>query len=58
MRIEKSILAKNAIELFDFNDKKLSNDFKIEYYSQAYVSEIFNHEDFGTKLQEKIQGCI
>lgn len=54
----KKYLSKIDVKLFDFNDKQLSHDFKVEYYSQSYVSEIFNHEDFGAKLQEKFEDAF
>jgi len=49
----KKYLLNNSIELFDFNDNPINIDFKIEYYQQAYISDIFNSKDFYQKLREK-----
>lgn len=49
----KQYILNNSIELFDFNDSPINSDFKIEYYQQSYISDIFNSKDFYQKLKEK-----
>jgi len=49
----KEYILNNSIELFDFNNNSINSDFKIEYYQQAYISDIFNSKDFYQKLKEK-----
>lgn len=49
----KQYILNNSIELFDFNNNPINSDFKIEYYQQAYISDIFNSKDFYQKLKEK-----
>jgi ABC-type lipoprotein export system ATPase subunit len=51
-------LLQNSVSVYDFNGKRLSNEFKIEYFSQAYVADIFNSKDFGSKLKEKFKDAF
>lgn len=41
------------IEIYNMNDTIIDSSFNIEYYNQAYVSDIFSSNDFSIKLKEK-----
>ncbi|NMA05558.1 MAG: hypothetical protein GX931_04220 [Acholeplasmataceae bacterium] len=45
------------IELYDYNNNVISN-IEIEYYDQAYVSNIFTEENFSGKLKEKFSDAF
>lgn len=49
----KEFLLNNSIELFDFNNNPIDGNYKIEYYQQAYISDIFSSKDFNHKLKLK-----
>lgn len=41
------------VRLFDLNGKEISESFNVEYYNQAYITDIFSSTDFSDKLQSK-----
>lgn len=51
-------ISKIPIEAYDYNGDPLDNSFSFDVFEQAYVSEIFNKQDFGEELEKKFSDAF
>lgn len=49
----KKFIAKYSLELYNFNGEEIKSDsFQVDYYEQAYVSKIFNSDNYSEEIEK------
>lgn len=49
----KDFLSKFPISIKNFNNSEVNSEFAIDYFNQAYVSDLFSNDNFGENLKSK-----